>query len=85
MLSDNVFRALEAQVCYFGFNFIFNYRDKEVGTILLRNPNGSHAHATSDAHAGYTHTLVSALEFVEQSRDLSAAGVAQRVTAGKTN
>ena len=51
--------------------------------MLLGNPNGSHAHTSSNTHARHADTLVGALELIEKGRDLSATGVAQRVAAEK--
>ena len=41
---------------------------------LLSDPDGSHAHAGSDTHAGHTDLLASPPELIKQCADLSGTG-----------
>lgn len=47
---------------------------------LLSNPNGSHSHASANAHGRDTNLLLASLKLIEKRRDLAGAGAAERVT-----
>lgn len=47
---------------------------------LLSNPNSSHTHTGSNAHASHTNLLTRPLELCEKCADLSCASDAERVT-----